>query len=349
MKKSNKNKKISFKIMYITFISAIISLLSAVFIDSIYSLASLNNNANIRSDYIIDIPKNKSNNKVEKIKQYKERIDYDKETISSEIKDYKHSIITDKDTQNIESAEEINKQININFNKTIKPKLAIIIDDIANEKQINEILKIDLKLTPSIFPISNKNKDMIAAINKLDFFMIHLPLEAKQYKDGLDTIKIKDSKERIEKKIKDIKEILPNVKYINNHTGSKFTENKNSMETLLQILDNHNINFIDSRTTPNSVINKIAKENNKVFLYRDIFVDNVLLESSLNTQLKNGVAIAKKKGYAILIAHPHKETLKAIKLAKDNILKSVDIVYVNEIDNLININLYSKKSENKWE
>ncbi|RAX55339.1 hypothetical protein CCY99_01180 [Helicobacter sp. 16-1353] len=260
-------------------------------------------------------------------KQYKKRVDYDKNPTSSEIQDYKDNIIEEVVT---EKKPKYNKIL-----KDSKPKIVIIIDDIANKKQLEEIKKIDLKLTPSIFPISKNDKDMLKMVNELDFFMIHLPLEAKKYTDELDTIKVNDPDIKIQTKIENIKKTTPTIKYINNHTGSKFTANKDEMERLLNILDSHNIIFIDSRTTPDSKLNEIAKEQNRLILYRDIFIDNNLDSHSLNNQLQEGVNLAKQRGYAILIAHPHKETLRALKQAKDSILKDVDIIYIDELNNIL--------------
>lgn len=267
--------------------------------------------------------------------QYKKRVDYNKNPTSSEALDYKDSIIEETFTPKEENKQEEKLQPipYQNVLRDSKPKIVIIIDDILNTKQLNDIKSIDLKLTPSIFP--NNNIDMINATNKLDFFMIHLPLEAKKYTDELDTIKIGDSIGRIRKKIQSIKSSMPSVKYINNHTGSKFTANKKSVETLLSVLDDNEIKFVDSRTTPDTKLNEIAKEQNRLILHRDIFIDNNLELNALNKQIAKGVKIAKKRGYAILIAHPHKETLHALKLAKDNIFKDVDVIYLNELDEIL--------------
>lgn len=272
------------------------------------------------------------------------KIDYNK-PISSEINDYQDSIkqISNK-IKNQRKSKRIYKQVLENQ----KPKLVIIIDDIANKKQLDEVLSVGLDLTPSIFPTHNPK--MLEAIKKLNFFMVHLPLEAYRYNDGLDTIKTNDNIERIEQKIDDIKQTMPNTTYINNHTGSKFTSNKEKTEELLKVLDSHQITFIDSRTTPDTTINEIAKEQNRLILYRDVFIDNKLDSASLKKQLQEGVKIAKDRGYAILIAHPHKETLRALKEAKNNILKDVDIIYPNKLDAILKdakITQYAKKISNE--
>lgn len=229
-----------------------------------------------------------------------------------------------------------------------KPKVVIIIDDIANTAQLRDIKAFHsdgLKLTPSIFPVTENNTSMLESIATLEFFMVHLPLEAFTYKDGLDTISIYDSPKRIKEKIARIKRIMPHTHYINNHTGSKFTERKDNVEMLLSALDLHNISFVDSRTTPNTALPEIARAQNRLILSRDIFIDNQLDANSLATQISEGVKIAKARGYAILIAHPHKETLNAIRVAKNGALKEVDVIYLNELDFLLkkaNITQYAQ-------
>ena len=295
---------------------------------------SLNDNKIENLNRKITQPKQDSNATMAYTIQYKKRVDYSNNPTSSEVLDYKDNIIEEKVIPKQEENKEEKPKVQYqDILQDSKPKIVIIIDDVLNIKQLNDIKSIDLKLTPSIFP--NNNNDMINAVNNLDFFMIHLPLEAKRYTDELDTIKIGDSIDRMREKIQSIKSSMPNVKYINNHTGSKFTANKESVETLLSVLDDNKIKFVDSRTTPDTKLNEIAKEQNRLILHRDIFIDNNLDANALNKQIKEGIKIAKKRGYAILIAHPHKETLRALKLAKENLFKDVDIIYLNELDEIL--------------
>ncbi|WP_457560583.1 divergent polysaccharide deacetylase family protein, partial [Caminibacter sp.] len=63
---------------------------------------------------------------------------------------------------------------------------------------------------------------------------------------------------------------------------------------------------------------------------RNVFIDNKADINYIKTQLKKVVKIAKKRGYAIAIGHPHKTTFEALKESV-NILKSVKVVYINEL------------------
>ncbi|HDZ5085181.1 TPA: divergent polysaccharide deacetylase family protein [Campylobacter jejuni] len=228
--------------------------------------------------------------------------------------------------QNLTFAEDIN----LNKNSK-KPKLAIIIDDMANANQVRGLKALNLKLNPSFFPPDKNHSETPKLALKFDFYMVHLPLAAINYnKPELDTLNPNDSKERILKKIKQIKKDFKNLRYINNHTGSLFTSNEEAMRKLYEALKNQNIFFVDSKTIGNSKANKIAKELSVPYIQRDVFLDNEDDVNYIKKQLKSAVELAQKKGFAIAIGHPRKNTFKALEQSKD-LLKGVELVYLSEI------------------
>ncbi len=161
--------------------------------------------------------------------------------------------------------------------------------------------------------------------------MIHLPMEAYKFsRIEENTIKIKDSPKSMERVIKRVREWFPKAVYINNHTGSKFTSDKKAMKELFYILKKYDFKFLDSKTSPYSKALIVAKEFNETIFSRDIFLDNIANVSYIKNQLRKAVKLAKKRGYAIAIGHPRRATLKALRDAKD-ILKGVDVVYINEL------------------
>ena len=212
-----------------------------------------------------------------------------------------------------------------------KPKLAILIDDVTTSWQVKKILDIGYPITMAFLPPNNfhKNSAKIAKLAKI--YMIHLPLEAnsKKYEEG-DTLYVTDSYETIEKRIKEVVSYYPNAKYINNHTGSKFTQNKAAMDKLFRALKKYNLIFVDSKTTSKSVTRKYALKYNVPYLSRNIFLDNKQDKTYIQNQLKKAIKFAIKKGQAIAIGHPHKITLKTLKDSK-NLLKSVELVYINQL------------------
>lgn len=236
-----------------------------------------------------------------------------------------------KDT-NLTQDQNLAFDEDIHLNKiSKKPKLAIIIDDMANASQVRGLKALNLKLNPSFFPPDKNHIETPKLALKFDFYMVHLPLAAINYnKPELDTLNPNDSKERIFKKIKQIKKDFKNLKFINNHTGSLFTSNEEAMRKLYEALKNQNIFFVDSKTIGNSKANKIAKELNVLYIQRDVFLDNEDDVNYVKKQLESAVKLAQKKGFVIAIGHPRKNTFKALEQSKD-LLKGVDLVYLSEI------------------
>lgn len=236
-----------------------------------------------------------------------------------------------KDT-NLTQDQNLTFDEDIHVNKiSKKPKLAIIIDDMTNASQVRGLKALNLKLNPSFFPPDKNHSETPKLALKFDFYMVHLPLAAINYnKPELDTLNPNDSKERIFKKIKQIKKDFKDLRYINNHTGSLFTSNEEAMRKLYEVLKNQNIFFVDSKTIGNSKANKIAKELSMPYIQRDVFLDNEDDVNYVKKQLESAVKLAQKKGFVIAIGHPRKNTFKALEQSKD-LLKGVDLVYLSEI------------------
>ena len=229
--------------------------------------------------------------------------------------------------------------------KTIKPKkikkitpkkdrakLVIVIDDISHKYQLNYIKSLPFKVTPSIFPPSKMNMHSNKLAKNLKHYMVHLPLQSnsKILNRMHKTIFITNSNKEIRARVAEIKRLFPNVKFLNNHTGSIFTQNYKKSKVLYKALLDNNITFVDSRTTQRSQFKRLSREFNKPYYKSDLFIDNNLNISYILNQIRKGVLIAKKRGNAIIIGHPHKETFKALKMAK-KYFKNIDIVYIDEL------------------
>jgi len=80
----------------------------------------------------------------------------------------------------------------------------------------------------------------------------------KVYDKQYGTLKITDSKEKMEARVKEIRKLFPTARYVNNHTGSAFTDDYKAMEILYSILRKEGFIFVDSRTTASTKVRKIA-------------------------------------------------------------------------------------------
>jgi polysaccharide deacetylase 2 family uncharacterized protein YibQ len=234
-----------------------------------------------------------------------------------------------------EPKKEIQKQVTVKDKPkavlTQKPKLAIVIDDVTTSYQLKLINKIGYTVTPSFMPPTKRHPDSAKIAQNLEFYMIHFPLQATSFNnEEAHTLHIGDSYEKIEKRVAQIRQWYPNAKYTNNHTGSKFTEDKESMDRLFKALVKYDFIFMDSRTTGKTVGKQMAEKYNMPYIVRNVFLDNEQDFNYIQNQLKKAIRIAKKNGFAIAICHPHSITLKTLRESK-HLLNDLEMVYLNQL------------------
>lgn len=213
-----------------------------------------------------------------------------------------------------------------------RAKLVIIIDDVATFEHASMIKSLGLKITPSIFPATKTHPDTPNIARTFEFYMIHLPMQAKHFDSPeIGTLTINESFESMHEKIKKIRKDFPRAKYTNNHTGSRFTSDFDAMDKAYRALIEQGFVFVDSKTIAQTAVARAAKKHNQPYISRDIFLDDDPLASAVRRELVAAVNLAKKRGYAIAIGHPKKNTITVIKESKNNLLKDVDVVYLKDI------------------
>ena len=213
-----------------------------------------------------------------------------------------------------------------------RAKLVLIIDDVATFEHAGMVKSIGLKITPSIFPATKTHPDTPNIARTFEFYMIHLPMQAKHFDSPeIGTLTINESFESMHEKIKKIRKDFPRAKYTNNHTGSRFTSDYDAMDKAYRALIEQGFIFVDSKTIAQTAVARAAKKYNQPYISRDIFLDDDPSAAAVRRELVAAVNLAKKRGYAIAIGHPKKNTIAVIKASKNNILKDVEVVYLKDI------------------
>ncbi len=211
-------------------------------------------------------------------------------------------------------------------------KVVIIIDDISHRWQLRKVKSLPFNVTPSIFPPSKMNMQSHLLARGLKHFMVHLPLESrsKQMNRMYKTLLSIASQKDINARVAEIRRLFPNAKYINNHTGSLFTSNYLASKRLFRAVRKYGFNFVDSRTTEHSQIAKISKEFGVKYIKSDLFIDNRVSVGAIKKEIRKALAIARRKGYVVMIGHPHPETFRALKKSR-NLLKRYEVIYIDEL------------------
>lgn len=217
------------------------------------------------------------------------------------------------------------------------PKLAIVIDDMGQDlKKLDEILRLNADITVAVLPnLAHSVETADRAYSKGLDVLVHMPMEPKD-SDAHDP---GDGVVRGAMSAGEIKAVMelnimsvPHAIGLNNHMGSRFTEDEAGMRAVLGVVKNRNMFFLDSKTSANSVGARLAKEMGLKNAERDVFLDNERDVEYIKARFKEAAAIAAKKGKAIAIGHPYPETLEALRQAMPELSKKgVKVVSVSEL------------------
>ena len=99
---------------------------------------------------------------------------------------------------------------------------------------------------------------------------------------------------------------------INNHMGSRFTTDPAGMAVVAAELKRRGLMFLDSRTSPRTVAESVARAAGVPTTARDVFLDNDTGAGRIELQLAQLEARARSHGTAVGIGHPHPETTRAL-------------------------------------
>ena len=213
------------------------------------------------------------------------------------------------------------------------PKVAIVMDDLGiSKKKVMTLFEMKQPITFSVLPLQRYSKWTAEEAHRRGYDVIlHIPMEAlrkmKLDKGGL-YLKMSNSEiiETLEMSINS----LPFIKGASSHMGSAFTQDKRAMGTVAAMLKKHGLFFLDSVTSADSIGFSMAKASGIDALRRDIFLDNEDDLKEIAHQWERLVAIAKKEGYAIALAHPRKNTFQFLqKILKNN--NEVSVVPLSEL------------------
>lgn len=203
--------------------------------------------------------------------------------------------------------------------KQVSGEVALIIDDMGNSLEaLREILSLKEPITVSVLPYSPHAQETarVAHENGLEV-LLHLPLESLNNHDvSTDTegmIMTTMSPEEIVESFETSLARVPFAVGVNNHMGSKFTEDAPLMRTLLAPFKDKGLFFVDSRTTAQTVAYDEALEMGIPALKRDVFLDADADRSRIKSRLIELFKLAQKKGKAVGICHPFPETLQVLK------------------------------------
>ena len=227
------------------------------------------------------------------------------------------------DIIDVQSKEKVEKPKGINIIPARKPPyfgdkkaVVIVIDDMGiSLKRTAEIASLKAPITASFLTYGRKLDEQIQnSLRSGQEIMVHVPMEAMTAVDAApDVLTTQMSNKEIKSNLLDMLKKFKDIKGINNHMGSKLTEDYDRMKTVMETLKEKGLYFLDSKTSSKSKAEKAAQDTGIAYAHRHVFLDNQNDKAYILGQLSKVEILADKNGYAIAIGHPKTQTYAALK------------------------------------
>lgn len=218
----------------------------------------------------------------------------------------------------------------------IKPKVAIVIDDFGeNTAQARNFLQVKFPLTFSVLPFLPHSRDVAGMAHENGrTVMLHMPMQPSQW-PGVDAgpgvLLVNMGRPEIEKRLKEALASVPYVEGVNNHMGSRFTEDRIRMKWVLEIIGKRGMFFLDSRTSTRTSAFSEARRLGIPTAYRHVFLDNIQEPQAIRIQLRKLVAHARQNGKAVGIGHVYPVTCQVLKREYNYLNSKVDLVSMTDL------------------
>jgi len=218
-------------------------------------------------------------------------------------------------------------------------RIAILIDDIGqNMGVLDDLLAIDVPLSFAILPYQQYSLKSAEKLQRHKReILLHLPMEPHSFpqkQPGKGALFLCMTDEEIQQQLRNNLQNVPHVIGVNNHMGSRFTEDEEKMSVVMAELKKRGLYFVDSRTSGLSKAKNAADRTGIRFMARTIFIDN---EQTYETSLQNILNVKQEitqngKKPILLIAHPHPTTVLSIRDAVPLLREQgIEIVSISKI------------------
>lgn len=202
---------------------------------------------------------------------------------------------------------------------SIQPRLAVIIDDFGHNygRVARGLLDLKVPITASILPGRNRSGRLEReARARGHAVFLHLPMEPEDYPDqdpGHGAIFTTMSADSIARLLDALRGEFGRLDGFNHHMGSQASTEDAVVGPVLDWAARENLLVVDSYTAARSRVYPMARERELPALRVDLFLDGEEeSEPEIMENLAAAAAIARKRGWAVVIGHPRPETLSAL-------------------------------------
>lgn len=195
--------------------------------------------------------------------------------------------------------------------------IAVVIDDVGvnTPRNTDRVVALPGPLTLALMSYAPDVTELAAAARAAGHeLLVHVPMEPEDggLSTGPNALRADLPADEMRQRLRWALTRFDGYVGINNHMGSQFTAFEAGMTLVLEELRGRGLLFLDSKTTAASVGAAVADRLGVPFAERDVFLDNETSAGAVGDQLNHLEQVARRKGYAIAIGHPHDGTIEAL-------------------------------------
>jgi polysaccharide deacetylase 2 family uncharacterized protein YibQ len=221
------------------------------------------------------------------------------------------------------------------------PRVAIVVDDFGygSPAVAAGFLALDAPVAISVLPGTPHAREIAEAARSAGKeVLLHVPMEPLGYPEvdpGEGALFLEHTHREIRAILDAEIDDVPEAIGANNHMGSAFTRDRARMRTVMAVLKERRLFFLDSMTTPQSTGFSEAERAGIPALRNNMFIDSQLDELGtidVAGQLEKLESIARRRGGAVGIAHPYPETLRSLRrLLPEMEERGIELVPISEL------------------
>jgi polysaccharide deacetylase 2 family uncharacterized protein YibQ len=211
-------------------------------------------------------------------------------------------------------------------------KIVIIIDDVGGKTSDAKAFELSKYVTFAILPHTQFSTEFsYKAAKQNREVMLHMPMESLNNEAlGIGPLLSDMYPQQIQQSLLAALATVPHAVGVNNHMGSKLTQMTLPMQSMMEVLAQNNMFFVDSRTTRFSKAKVIAKDFGVTSASRHVFLDHEQDTIFLNRQFNRLIQQARRNGKAIGIGHPHAVTLEFLPRALASLPADIELITVSQ-------------------
>ncbi len=199
--------------------------------------------------------------------------------------------------------------------KATVARIGLVIDDLGRSlEEVSRLAALGVPVAGAVLPFEKETPQVAAALAQdRREILLHLPMDPEGGANpGPGALTEDMSPEQLALTTRKALAQVPGSVGVNNHMGSRLSADENAMRTVLSVIAERQLFFLDSRTSAESVAYRTARRLGMAAAERQVFLDPDRHPAEIHTQWSRLLSLARERGAAIAIGHPYAETFELL-------------------------------------